>query len=309
MKLSVVIPVYNSAACIDALFARLDAALRTLDMEWEVILVDDDSKDGVWSRMVELCGQYPGFRGVRLLRNQGQAIATLCGIELARGDIVVTMDDDLQHRPEDIGRLIRPLLDGEADCVMASFPAKRHAGYRNLASRAVGWLNRRAYELPDHVRLSPFRAMNRHVARRMLSFRMSRPALAQLIFLSTDRIVNVDVAHDERHAGRSNYTLRRSFSLALDHFLNANNVPLRAISVLGLGACALAFLLGLYVLIRALLGQTGVPGWASVMVVMSVLMGINLLGIGVLSEYLSRVLREMRTGSLYAIREDTGRDD
>lgn len=305
--LSVVVPVYGSAPIVDELARRLRAVLEASSWRWEVLLVDDDSPDGAWARILEVCEADPRFRGLRLMRNQGQHIATLCGLDHASGDLVVTMDDDLQHRPEDIPRLVAA-LDGDLDCVMAAFPRKRHGPLRNLASRLVSWLNRRAYRLPPGVRLSTFRVLRGSVVRRMRDYRVSRPAVAQLVFLSTSRVANLDLPHDERFTGRSGYTLTKSLRLALDHFINASNIPLRAITVTGLAACVASFAVGCWVLVRALSGEVGVPGWASVMVLQAFLFGVLLLGVGMLSEYLHRLLHDVRTGACYALREDTRSD-
>lgn len=307
MDLSVVVPVYGSAPIVEELARRLRAALEPTGWRWEVLLVDDDSPDGAWHRILAVCEADPRFRGLRLMRNQGQHIATLCGMDHASGGLVVTMDDDLQHRPEDIPRLVAA-LDDDLDCVMAAFPRKRHGPLRNLGSRLVSWLNRRAYRLPAGVRLSTFRVLRGSLVRRMRDYRVSRPAVAQLIFLSTSRVANIELPHEDRYAGRSGYTMVRTLRLALDHFLNASNIPLRAITVTGLLACVGSLAVGCWVLVRALAGDVGVPGWASVMVLQAFLFGVLLLGVGMLSEYLHRLLHDVRTGACYALREDTGSD-
>ena len=191
---------------------------------------------------------------------------------------------------------------------MAAFPRKRHGPLRNLGSRLVSWLNRRAYRLPAGVRLSTFRVLRGSLVRRMRDYRVSRPAVAQLIFLSTSRVANIELPHEDRYAGRSGYTMVRTLRLALDHFLNASNIPLRAITVTGLLACVGSLAVGCWVLVRALAGDVGVPGWASVMVLQAFLFGVLLLGVGMLSEYLHRLLHDVRTGACYALREDTGSD-
>lgn len=305
MDISVVIPVYGSEDCVDELARRLTAALDAIGGDWEVILVDDDSPDAVFERIEAIAARDPRFRGIQLMRNQGQAIATLCGLERARGDVIVTMDDDLQQPPEDIHKLVGPVREGQADCVMGRFHRKHHSGYRNLGSRLIRAFNRRTYRLPEDTYLSPFRAMSRDLVARMLEFRVARPAIAQLIFLSTRRVTNVEVSHGPRFAGESNYGMVRSLRLALDHFINASNLPLRFITVLGLVSCLLAFALGCWVLFRALFIGNAAPGWASVMVVQSFLFGILLLGIGVASEYIARILTETRTPRSFRVRRDT----
>lgn len=309
MDISVVIPVYGSADCVDELARRLTASLDAITDSWEVILVDDDSPDDVFSRITSIARADPRFRGIQLMRNQGQAIASLCGMQHARGDIVVTMDDDLQQSPEDIHLLLGPIRDGTADCVMGRYVRKRHSGFRNIGSRLVRAFNRRTYNLPADTYLSSFRALTSTLVQRMLQFRISRPALAQLIFMSTRRVANVDVQHSQRFAGGSNYNLIRSLRLAMDHFINASNLPLRFITVLGLTSCLVSFLVGAWVLFRALFLGSAVPGWASVMSAQAFMFGILLLGVGVASEYISRILTEVRTSQSYAVRDDTADTD
>jgi len=303
VEISVVVPVYNSSQCLPELLRRIALQLNELGKRHEVILVDDASPDDSWDVIRELA-QYPQLTAVRLMRNRGQAFATLCGLEHARGEIVVTMDDDLQQPPEELPKLLDALeSDPEIDCVFGYFEEKKHAAYRNLGSRAIRWVNARSFGLPRDVRPSSFRAMRKRLADAILQHRTLNPAIAALVCGSTRRIASVPVRHAERYAGESNYTLSKQFRLALDNICNVSMLPLRAVSLLGMGICLLSAVLVVFFLYRYFTGQIGVAGWTTVVIMISFFSGVILLSLGVIGEYIVRILREVRGAPRYVERE------
>ena len=175
------------------------------------------------------------------MRNRGQAFATLCGLSHARGQFVITMDDDLQHPPGEIPRLLAELEGNrDLDCVFGCFLEKQHAAYRNFGSQVMRWVMQKAFSLPRDFRSSTFRAMRRTLVRAILDHRTANPSLAVLIFSSTSRIKSIAVEHAPRYAGKSNYTLAKQFRLALDGICNVSMFPLRAISLAGMAVCGLS---------------------------------------------------------------------
>lgn len=156
---SVVIPVYNSEGCLPELFKRLARTMGATGKQYEIIAVDDASPDGSWRVFEEHARLDPRLLAIQLMKNSGQARATICGLAHARGRIVVTMDDDLQHPPEEIPAVLAVLEgDPNADCVLATFENKRHVAYRNAASRLMQAINARAFGLPKGTGSSSFRA-------------------------------------------------------------------------------------------------------------------------------------------------------
>jgi polyisoprenyl-phosphate glycosyltransferase len=304
VEISVVIPVYRSSDCLPELLRQLTRQLEEMGRPYEVILVDDASPDDSWRVIKETVPRYPKVTAIRLMRNRGQASATLCGLEHARGEVVVTMDDDLQQPPDQLPKLLDTLeSDAEIDCVFGYFEQKQHAAYRNLGSRAIRWVNARAFGLPRDLRASSFRAMRKRLAEAILRHRTLNPAIAALLYGSTRRIVSVPVQHKERFAGRSNYTLAKQFRLALDNICNVSMLPLRAVSFLGTGICAFSAVLVAVFLYRYFTGQTGVAGWTTVVILISFFSGVILLSLGVIGEYIVRILREVRGAPRYVERE------
>jgi dolichol-phosphate mannosyltransferase/undecaprenyl-phosphate 4-deoxy-4-formamido-L-arabinose transferase len=302
--LSVVIPLYRSGDCFAALMQQLTAALDDLKRSYEIILVDDGSPDDTWQVVRRTLPNYPKATAIQLMRNRGQAFATLCGLSHARGRIVVTMDDDLQHRPTEIRKLLAELEgDSGLDCVFGCFAEKKHATYRNFGSLVVGWLLRKTFNLPADLRSSTFRAMRWNLVRAVLEHRTANPAMAVLIFNSTSHVKSIAVEHAQRYAGQSNYTLSKQFRLALDSICNITIFPLRAISITGMGACVVSFLLAFAYLYKYLTGAIGVPGWTTVVILQCLFAGITLLALGIFGEYMVRILREVRGTPRYVERE------
>lgn len=304
---SIVIPVYNSSGCLSELVRQLSSILDSLNKSHEVIMVDDASPDNSWAVIAELVPHYPCVSAIRLMRNVGQARATLCGLTHARGDVVVTMDDDLQHRPNQLPKLLEALdARPDIDCVFGVFKRKRHSAYRNLGSRIIRRLNSHDSGLPADTDYSSFRVMRRAVAVAILAHNTQNPVISYLIFSVTSHTMAIAVEHDDRYAGLSNYTLGKQLRLALDNITNVSMLPLRAVSVMGFGACILSFILVCVVMIRYFYHQITVPGWTTVIILISLFSGIILLSLGVIGEYLVRVLREVRGSPIYLIREKIG---
>ncbi len=304
VDISVVIPVYNSSACLRELLRQLTQQLEEMGRPYEVILVDDASPDDSWQVIRELAPQYPKVMAIQLMQNRGQATAILCGLKPARGGIVVTMDDDLQQPPDQLPKLLDALeSDAEIDCVFGYFEQKQHAAYRNLASRAIQWVNARAFNLPRDLRASSFLAMRNRLADAILQHRTQNPAIGALVYGCTKRILSVPVQHKERYAGSSNYTLAKQFRLALDVICNVSMLPLRAVSFLGMGTCVFSAILVAVFLYNYFSGQIGVAGWTTVVILISFFSGIILLSLGVIGEYMVRILREVRGAPRYVERE------
>jgi glycosyltransferase involved in cell wall biosynthesis len=307
VDLSVVVPVYNSRDCLPALLKQLSVELDGMGKSHEVILVEDASPDDSWDVIRGLSSVYPRLRAFRMMRNVGQAKATLCGLAHARGQIVFTMDDDLQHRPDQMPKLLQALeSDPTLDCVFGVFHEKKHSAYRNVGSRVLRWMNYSAFDLPANTRTSGFRAMRRSLVSAITQYDTRTPTLLALILESTKRFGSVEVVHADRFAGRSNYTLGKQFLLAFDNLCNVSMLPLRFVTLMGLVFCALSLLMVAYVLFRKLTGDIGVAGWTTVVILVSFFSGMIMLSLGIIGEYLSRIMREVRGNPPYLIRDEIG---
>ena len=301
---SIVIPCYQSADWLPQLVHRIELALRPLGEEFEVLLVHDASGLETWRVVRGLALLHSEVRGIDLMFNTGQYRATLCGLELARGRWIVTMDDDLQHRPEDIPALIAAIRDDtNLDCVMAHFVEKQHSMFRRFASRSVARLYVHLYGKPRHLSQSSFRILTADLAKTICSHGTVFPAIGPLIYRCTRRIANVDLTHDARPNGGSSYTLLGLVRITLDNCFNASTLPLRIVSGMGLVAAMISFVLTAIYLARYFLNGFSVPGFATLVLLNLFFGGMMLFSIGLLGEYVSRLMQETRRPPRYAIRE------
>jgi dolichol-phosphate mannosyltransferase/undecaprenyl-phosphate 4-deoxy-4-formamido-L-arabinose transferase len=306
-ELSIVIPVYRSKDSLPVLLEQLAGEMKKLGRSYEVVLVDDASPDNTWESVRQLASGDSRITAVQLMRNCGQAIATLCGLSHARGRIVVTMDDDLQHRPDQLPKLLAVLeSDPGLDCVFGCFPEKRHTWYRNIGSHVIHWVNSRAFAIPAGVRSSSFRALRRPLVTAMLAHQTRNVAMAAVLYSSTMRVACVQVEHAARQNGTSNYTLARQLRMALDNLCNVTMMPLRAVSILGTCVFVLSMGLSCFYLARYMVGQIGVPGWTTVVLLQSSFAGLILLSVGIIGEYMIRILREVRGAPRFVERDIVG---
>lgn len=295
IPLSVVIPVYNSSVCLPDLARQLTATLDGLAQPYEIILVDDASPDESWSVIEKMAGDYPRLAAVRLMRNYGQQQATLFGLSLARGDIVVTMDDDLQQPPDQVPLLLEALVaHPEMDCVIGCYSEKQHRWYRNWGSALIRALNRRAFHLPRDLCSSSFRALRRPVVDSLTRWRTRNPAMAALIYQTTRRIMNIPVKHAPRFAGRTNYSFYKQARLAFDYICNVSLLPLHAMAAVGAGFCVFSVAFVIRTLYRYYARHIDVEGWTSLIVMVSLSAGLILLALGIIGEYIVRILREVQ---------------
>ena len=293
--------------------------METTDCSFEVILVNDASPDDeTWEAIRELVLAYPFVRGFDLLFNSGQFRATICGFEHAEGDLIVTMDDDLQHPPEELPRLLEALRTQPAvDCVMGAYREKKHSIIRNFGSHLMARLNEILYNKPKGLRTSSFRAMRRQVAEAICAHGTSKPILGPLLLRSTRRIVNVDVEHHARSVGRSGYNLRRMIRVTLDNLISGSTLPLKVVSLFGLVAATASTFLGVFYLVQYLSGSIRVPGFATQVLLISFFGGMSLFSIGLVGEYLIRIIHEVGRPPRYFVRaiarhsheESTATDD
>jgi len=299
---SVVVPVYNSAVILPELLRRLDAALPLIADAFEVILVDDGSRDASAAVARSLMGGRPHVRLMRLLRNYGQHNALLCGIRHARYDVIVTMDDDLQHPPEQIARLLDRLGD---DCELAygSPVQEQHGLWRDLASQITKLVMQQVLGIDMARKVSGFRAFDRRLVAALDDFKGPFVNLDVMLTWGTTKIDGVVVPHDPRAHGASHYRFRKLLEHAANMLTGFSVLPLRVASVLGLlltlfGVGALAYVLGRY----ALRGSPvpGFPFLASIIIVFS---GTQLFVLGVMGEYLARMHFRLLGRPAYTVSE------
>src|SRR5262245_54348596 len=303
-KVSVVIPVYKAEKSLPILVPRLVATLRGMHRDFEIILVDDCSPDSSWEVLMRLKAEHgPALRLAKLLKNSGQHNAILCGLSLVTGDVIVTMDDDLQNPPEEVPKLVEA-VDRGFDLAVGAYDSKKHSGPRNAGGEVIDWLQRRSFGLPKDFQLTAFRAFRRIVAAAVCQMGGVYPYSTSMAFTHATKYTNVGVRHEPRPFGTSNYNLKRSLSLAANLILNYSSYPLYTVA----GLCLFAFLvsagMGSFVAFRALIYGSAVPGWASTMVVISFFNALVLLCLLIFGIYLSRMNQQLtRRRVSYTIEE------
>lgn len=303
--ISVVVPVYRSAALLPTLVGRLKAVLEGEGRSWEVILVDDASPDDSYATLQRLRRAEPRLRIVQFARNQGQQHATLCGLNYARGSEVITIDDDLQNPPEEIPRLLAKLREGAA-AVLGRIRDKRHGWWRNAGSRLHQRLAERIIGKPRELYLSSFRALSRPAVDRIVRYKGAHPHISALLLKSVpaSAVVNVDVAHAPRPDGGGTYSLRKLVKTASFLLINHSYIPLRFMTAWGFLLSVLSLLFAAYVVARVLFFGHGLPGWPSLSVLIAFLSGNILMALGVVGEYLGRLVEEYSVGEQFAIHRE-----
>jgi undecaprenyl-phosphate 4-deoxy-4-formamido-L-arabinose transferase len=303
-SLSIVIPVYNSEGSLPLLIERLQPVLRGLGRPYEIILVNDGSRDRSW-QAVELQAQtHPQVRGINLMRNYGQHNALLCGIRAARHDIVLTLDDDLQNPPEEIPRLLDKLAEG-FDVVYGAPQMQQHGLWRNLASSITKLALQGAMGAETARKVSPFRAFRTELRQAFASYRGAFASIDVLLTWGTTRFAAIPVRHDPRRLGVSNYTFGRLVTLALNMMTGFSTWPLQLASLIGFGFTLFGIAILVYVIGRYLLLGYSVPGFPFLASVIAVFAGAQLFALGIIGEYLARMHFRMMDRPVYVIRTTT----
>jgi polyisoprenyl-phosphate glycosyltransferase len=302
LEISVVIPVYGSELVLPELVSRLEPVLLGLAGagRFEVILVHDCSPDQAWRAITGLAESRPWLRALDLRLNAGQHNAVMAGLRHARGRIIVTMDDDLQHDPDDIPKLVSAVRAG-ADVCYASFRARQHQAWKVLGSRINDLVAQFLLKKPRGLYLSPFRAMVAGVRDEVVRYRGPNAYVDGLVLLATRRIASVEVEHHARYAGESGYSLHQSVSLWLKMATGFSIKPLRVASWLGMSFSAVGFVLAVVLVVDRLLGGSAPTGWASLIVSVLILGGIQLLAIGAIGEYVGRIFLTINGRPQYVV--------
>lgn len=299
--ISVVVPAYCSKHSLPALVERLLPVVQHRGDACEIILVDDGSPDGTWGAIETLAAAHPQVVGINLMRNYGQHGAILCGIRAARHDVIVTMDDDLQHPPEEVPRLLDALTD-DVDVVYGTPHAERHGIWRDLASMLTKLALQSAMGAETARSVSAFRAFRTHLREAFADYRSSYVSIDVLLTWGTKRFTSVRVQHDPRTIGKSHYTLYKLITHALNMMTGFSTLPLQIASVVGFALTMFGLLVLVYVVGRYLVQGTTVPGFPFLASIISIFSGAQLFSLGIIGEYLARVHFRLMDRPPYVIR-------
>jgi len=305
-SLSIIVPVYNSEQSLPILISCLVKILPELSDQYEVILVNDGSQDRSWEVIEHLCKQHAFLQGIDLVRNFGQHNALLCGIRAAKYEIIITMDDDLQHPPEEIRKLLLKLDDGY-DVAYGTPIEETHGYFRNISSRLVKWSLKIAVRIPYAEKISAFRAFRTSLRELFTSYSNTYVSIDILLSWGTGRIGFVEVKHTERTLGKSQYTFSKLMQHMYNMVLGFSVVPLRIASILGLMFTLFGFFLLAFVLLRYFAQGGSVPGFSFLASTVAIFSGIILFVLGIIGEYLARMYINLMAKPPYLVSRQIGK--
>jgi len=306
-SISVVVPVYNSRDTLAPLVDRLKATLVPVTSGFEIVLVNDGSRDQSWGRIEELVETHQEVRGINLMRNYGQHNALLCGIRAAVFDIVVTIDDDLQHPPEEIPILLDKLSEGY-DVVYGTPKELPHSLWRNFMSRFTKRSMALAMGIKNIQDISAFRCFRTNLRDAFANYQSPNLLLDVLLSWGTTRFTAVAVDHHPRLVGKSNYNFIKLFNQALLILTGFSTAPLRVASLVGFGFTLFGLGVLVYVLGRYAL-QGSVPGFPFLASVVTVFAGAQLFALGIIGEYLARIFNRSIERPTYVVRQQLSGDE
>jgi undecaprenyl-phosphate 4-deoxy-4-formamido-L-arabinose transferase len=306
-EISAIVPVYRSAPILPELHRRLTDALTAVADRYEIILVEDSGGDASWDVIEGLAGQDDHVRGIRMSRNYGQHNALLCGIRAAKYDVIVTLDDDLQNPPEEIGKLIAALDDG-ADVVYGTPTDEQHGFLRDQSSRITKLALQSAMGAETARNVSAFRAFRTRIRDAFTTYRGPYVSIDVLLTWGTTRFSHVAVLHDPRRMGTSNYTFRKLVTHAFNMMTGFSTLPLQIASLIGFLFTLFGFGILVYVLISYLTNGSVVPGFAFLASLIAIFSGAQLFALGIIGEYLARMHFRAMDRPTYLVREATDDD-
>lgn len=302
LTISVVVPVYNSSEILPVLVERLKPVLEEHYSAYELILVNDASRDQSWQVIEQLSDQYAWITGIDLMRNYGQHNALLAGIRAARNEIVVTMDDDLQHPPEEIPHLVEKLNEGH-DVVYGIPHEEQHGLWRNLASQSIKLAMKLAMRIETAPQVSAFRAFRLEVREAFINYASPYIIIDVLLSWGTTRFAAVEVRHAPRYSGESNYTFSKLVQHTFNMLTGFSIIPLQLASYAGFAFTLFGLGVLVYVVGRYLVNGVAVQGFTFTASIIAIFSGTQLFALGIIGEYLARMHLRIMERPSYVVRK------
>lgn len=303
MKLSFVIPCYRSERTIRTVVNELVETVKTRPgTDYEIILVNDCSPDGVWNVICDICQKNSNVHGISLARNFGQHAALMAGYRQCSGEYVISLDDDGQSSGNQLFRLVDALETGY-DVVYADYPLKNESAFRLLGSHINSWMNEVMLEKPKDIVPNSYYIAKAFVIREIVKYENAFPYIDGLIFRVTKKIGKVDIIHRQREYGSSGYTLKKLVGLWLNGFTTFSVKPLRIATFCGVICACTGFLYGIIIVIQRLFDQTPIVGWSSMMAMILFIGGVIMMMLGMMGEYIGRIYICLNNSPQYVIRE------
>ncbi|MDI9570702.1 MAG: glycosyltransferase [Pseudomonadota bacterium] len=309
--ISAVIPVFNEEDNLKALIGRLQPVMRSLGRPYEIVMIDDGSRDGSLAILKDLARENPELRVVELTRNYGQHAAIMAGFSIVRGDIVITLDADLQNPPEEIPRLVAEMENGGYDVVGTIRRRRRDSAFRLGASRLINIVARRITGVHMTDWGCMLRAYRRPVVERMRDCHEHATFIPALATAFAKRLTEIEVAHEERHGGKSNYPLRKLINLQFDLVASFSDFPMKMLMYGGILMSILGVCFGAFLAVARLAygAHWAAQGVFTLFAVLFVFVGLQFFALGVIGEYIGRIYREVRRRPEYVIENIHGGRD
>lgn len=308
MRLSIVVPVYRSMTVLPELITQIRDVLTPSEYgsSFEIVLANDCSPDDSWKTIERFAAEYPFVRGISLRKNVGQHNATMAGLSFARGDVVVIMDDDLQHPPTAILKLAK-MVEGGNDVCYTKYRGRKHSAWKRWGSHFNDWMATWMLKKPRGLYLSSFKAMKRAIVDTILRYDGPYTYIDGLIVGATNSITSIDIDHQQRWDGDGNYNLRKSLSLWLKMATGSSIYPLRIATCAGFLLATMSMVTFVLVIIDRLLHPAIQPGWASVIATILFIGGVQTFCIGVIGEYIGRIYMRLNNAPQFVVGKTTFR--
>ncbi len=301
---SVIIPVYNSQKILPFLVKQLDRAMTKVKKDYEIILINDGSQDKSWEIIVNLSQKYLKVKGVNLMRNYGQHNALLCGIRLAQYKFIITMDDDLQHSPVEIFRLIKKINKGY-DVVYGMPHKTKHILWRNFASKITKLALQSIMGVDIARKVSAFRIFRTSLRKVFENYHAANVSIDVLLTWSTVNFSAISIKHKPRLSGKSNYSFKMLLNHAISMITGFSALPLQFASFLGFGFTIFGFGILIYVIGRYFIIGDHVAGFPFLASIVSIFSGVQLFAIGIIGEYIAKVYFSTLNHPIYVIKQQT----
>ena len=302
MKITIAIPVYNSETTIGELVEKLILNLSKYNLE--IILVNDSSHDNSEKKCLELYDKYSQIvKYYALSKNVGEHNAVMAALNQATGDFAIIMDDDFQNPISEVKKLIDFSLNNDFDVIYTYYSKKKHSFFRNLGSKFNDKIANVMLQKPKKLYLSSFKSVSKFIILEVIKYDLPYPYVDGLILRTTDNIGKIQVEHSERQTGKSQYTLKKLFSLWMNMFTNFSILPLRLATILGFVFSIISFLLGVAGVFMKFSDPSIPMGYASLFVTVSIFAGIQLIAIGMVGEYIGRIFISMNKKPQYSIKK------
>ncbi len=302
-KISYVIPCYNSENTISKVITEINEVMKLNNKDmYEVILVNDCSKDNVWNKIKEICKENSNVKAINFAKNFGQHAALIAGYRYATGDIVVSLDDDGQIPVNEVYSLIKKIEEGY-DVVYASYKNKKHNFFRNIGTKVNNFMCEKLLKKPKKLMLTSFFVANKFIIDEIIKYDNPYTYIPGLVLRATNNIASVPVNHRERKIGKSGYSFKKLLSLWINGFTAFSVVPLRISMIIGIAISFLGFVYMIYIIINKIINPVVPMGWTSTISILLLLGGIILFVLGMIGEYIGRIYISINNSPQYVIKE------